>query len=43
MTKPLHTYRDASHKITSEAFLDSSTNISLKNRLYQSPKNLLLL
>jgi len=24
MTKPLHTHRDASHKITSEGFLDSS-------------------
>jgi len=43
MTKQLHTYRDASHKITSEAILDSSPNISLKNIFYHSPKNLPLL
>ena len=43
MTKPLHIYRNASHKIASEAFLDSSPNTSLKNRFYLSLMNLLLL
>jgi hypothetical protein len=42
MIKPLHTYRDTSNKITSEAYLDSSPNISLKNKFCQSLKKPLI-